>query len=94
VVVREPQPVEFRLRGHTRRVMAAPGQTVLDAGLSAGLSLPYSCTLGGCATCQVTLCEGEVWMEEPNCLTDEERARRQVLMCVSRPVSPVVVDVP
>jgi ferredoxin len=67
---------------------------VLEAGLAAGLDLPHSCTLGGCGTCMVTLREGEVRMEEPHCLSAEERARGQVLMCVSRPVSPVTVEVP
>jgi hypothetical protein len=33
-------------------------------------------------------------MEEPNCLMPEEREQGQVLACISRPVKPVVVDVP
>lgn len=89
----QTQPVEVRLGGVPHRVMAAPGATVLEAGLAAGLPLPYSCTLGGCGTCRVTLLSGEVRMEEPNCLTHEERERGQVLACVARPVSPVTVEV-
>jgi hypothetical protein len=33
-------------------------------------------------------------MEEPNCLTAEERARGQVLACVARPLTPVTLEVP
>jgi ring-1,2-phenylacetyl-CoA epoxidase subunit PaaE len=32
-------------------------------------------------------------MEEPNCLTTEERERGYVLACVSRPCTPVTVEV-
>ena len=29
-------------------VVVEPGQTLLDAGLAAGLPMPYSCTVGNC----------------------------------------------
>jgi ferredoxin len=89
-----PQPVEICVGGVSHRVMAASGETVLEAGLAAGLPMPFSCAMGGCGACQVTLLEGEVRMEEPHCLTREERARGRVLACVSRPVSPVKVELP
>ncbi|HEX8704229.1 MAG TPA: ferredoxin--NADP reductase [Myxococcaceae bacterium] len=89
-----PQPVEFRIRGTSRNVIVPPGMSMLEAGIAAGLSLRYSCTMGGCGTCRVKLAEGQVAMEEPNCLMPREREQGQVLACVSRPVTPVVVDVP
>ncbi|WP_224363301.1 ferredoxin--NADP reductase [Hyalangium versicolor] len=88
-----PQPVEIRLRGREpRRFVAPAGMTVLEAALSAGLSLQYSCTLGGCGSCRLRLVEGEVRMEEPNCLLPQERPLRHVLACISRPLSPVVLE--
>ncbi|MCY1077952.1 2Fe-2S iron-sulfur cluster-binding protein [Archangium lansingense] len=87
------QPVEVRLGGVSHRLMAAPGATVLEAGLAAGLPLPYSCAVGGCGTCRLSLLSGEVHLEEPNCLSLEERASRQVLACVARPLSPITVEV-
>lgn len=89
-----PQPVKVHLRGVARELTVPAGATVLEAALSAGLPMPYSCAMGGCGACKVTLRTGEVRMEEPNCLTAEERARGQVLACVSRPVTPVTVEVP
>jgi ferredoxin-NADP reductase len=68
-----------------RAVMVGPGATILDAGLGAGVAMPYSCAMGGCGACAVTLVEGAVDMDEPTCLTADERSRGVVLACVARP---------
>lgn len=86
--------MEIHLEGQVHRVTAARGVTLLEAGLSASLPMPYSCTVGGCGTCLVRLLSGEVRLEEPNCLSQEERASGMVLACVSRPLSAVAVEVP
>jgi ferredoxin-NADP reductase/predicted pyridoxine 5'-phosphate oxidase superfamily flavin-nucleotide-binding protein len=70
-----------------------PGQTLLDAGLAAGLPMPYSCTVGNCGDCMVTLRTGEVAMNEPNCLTPRQKADGYVLTCVGCPLSPVTLDI-
>jgi ring-1,2-phenylacetyl-CoA epoxidase subunit PaaE len=64
-----------------------PGQTLLEAGLAAGVDMPYSCTMGGCAACKLELVAGEVIQREPNCLDPGERARGYVLACIANPVS-------
>ena len=87
------QPLTVRGDGAARRAVVAAGQTLLEAGLGAGASMPSSCTMGGCGACRVTLLEGEVRMEEPNCLTEAERAAGQVLACVARPLTAVTVEV-
>nr|WP_225937595.1 ferredoxin--NADP reductase [Myxococcus sp. RHSTA-1-4] len=88
------QPLTVHLRGAVRELTVPAGTTVLEAALSAGLPMPYSCAMGGCGACRVTLRSGEVRMEEPNCLTVDEHERGQVLACVARPVTPVTVEVP
>jgi ferredoxin-NADP reductase len=70
-----------------------PGQTLLDAGLAAGLSMPYSCTVGNCGDCMVKLRVGEVAVNEPNCLTPQQKADGYVLTCVGCPLSKVTLDV-
>ncbi|MFD5827415.1 2Fe-2S iron-sulfur cluster-binding protein [Lentzea sp. NPDC060358] len=61
-----------------------PGQTLLDAGLAAGLPLPYSCTVGSCGDCVVRLRSGRVTREEPGGL---------VRTCTSAPLSEVTLEV-
>jgi len=85
--------VQMRVGDDLRDVIVAPGRTLLEAGLSSGASLPFSCTMGGCAACKVRLGAGDVRMEEPNCLTAEERAGGYVLTCVGRPLGPCLIEV-
>jgi ferredoxin-NADP reductase len=89
-----PQPITIRRRGAETTVVATPGETVLESGLRAGVAMPFSCAMGGCAACKVRLIDGEVDMEEPNCLGPDERAARFVLACVSRAKSALTVEVP
>ncbi|MEW2131820.1 2Fe-2S iron-sulfur cluster-binding protein [Streptomyces sp. NPDC005435] len=71
-----------------------PGRTLLDGALTAGLPLPYSCTVGNCGECAVRLRAGDVTMSTPNCLTEQQRAEGWVLTCVGRACSAVEVEVP
>jgi len=66
-------------------------QAVLDAGLAAGLDLPYSCRGGMCCTCRAKLLEGEVRMTRNFALEPHELAAGYVLTCQSVPQTPRVV---
>lgn len=92
--VRDPgkQPVTLKAGGRTVETFTN-GQTLLEAGLAAGVDMPFSCAMGGCAACKVKVTAGEVVMEEPNCLTDAEREEGYVLACVGRAASPCTVEV-
>lgn len=79
--------IRFEDRGVTTPVVVAEGQTMLEAVLNAGVDLPFSCTLGGCGTCKVRLLEGEIELDEPNCLMPEELEAGWRLSCVGRPKS-------
>ncbi|MDQ1041290.1 ferredoxin-NADP reductase/predicted pyridoxine 5'-phosphate oxidase superfamily flavin-nucleotide-binding protein [Streptomyces sp. V3I8] len=74
-------------------VVVEPGRTLLDAGLAAGLPMPYSCTVGNCGDCMVRLRGGEVTQNEPDCLTPRQRADGYVLTCVNSPLSKVTLDI-
>lgn|GEM_PF-3205106 len=74
-------------------VLVEPGQTLLDAGLAAGLPMPYSCTVGNCGECVVKLRAGQVAQHEPNCLTPRQQADGYVLTWVGRPMSKVTLDI-
>ncbi|WP_212987551.1 2Fe-2S iron-sulfur cluster-binding protein [Actinoplanes auranticolor] len=74
-------------------VVVEPGQTLLDAGLAAGLPMPFSCTVGNCGECMVRLRGGEVTQNGPNCLTPGQQADGFVLACMSCPLSTVTLDI-
>jgi ferredoxin-NADP reductase len=86
--------VTLRMRGGERRVIVGGGRTILETALDAAVDMPFSCAVGGCGTCRVRLAAGSVAMDEPNCLSADERAAGYVLACVSRPTSPCTLEVP
>jgi ferredoxin-NADP reductase len=83
---------EITFAASGRRVTAQPGQTILQAGLAAGVDLPFSCTMGGCGACKVKKSAGEVVLSEPNCLTDREREEGYVLACCCYADTPVTIE--
>ncbi len=86
----EPYSVEFRASGRT--VSQRPGETILDAGLGGGLKLDFSCTVGGCGACKLRVLKGAVTVDEPNCLTDQERSDGYILGCSAYAHESVVLD--
>lgn len=86
----QAQTVHFTRQN--REIQVIPGQTLLDAALRSGVSLDYGCQVGGCGHCRIRITSGDVTMDEPNCLSDEERAEGYRLACVSYPCSPLSVD--
>lgn len=78
-------------RKHTIRY--EPGDTILAAARRAGLSPPFSCEQGNCATCMAHLDAGSVTMRANNALSADDVAEGWVLTCQAIPTSrEVVVD--
>jgi ferredoxin-NADP reductase len=75
-----------------QRVTTRAGQTLLQAGLEAGIALPSSCTIGGCGACKVRKLEGSVVMSEPNCLSEAEREAGYVLACCAYADTNLVIE--
>jgi ferredoxin len=82
-------PRTLRVGGRALEVLG--GETLLEASSRAGVPLDSSCTMGGCGACRMRLVAGEVELEEPNCLSDDERRQGLVLTCVARPKSDVTL---
>ncbi|MFP5406160.1 MAG: 2Fe-2S iron-sulfur cluster-binding protein, partial [Gammaproteobacteria bacterium] len=84
--------VELVADGKTRRLRVPyDGQAILDAGLAAGMNLPFACKGGVCCTCRARVLEGEVRMDRNYTLEAHEIADGFVLTCQSHPVSARVV---
>lgn len=83
-------PVRFARSGV--EVDVRSDETLLEAGLRAGVAMPFSCTMGGCAACKCRVQSGKVHMPDPNCLSTDEARRGEVLTCIARPRSPLTLD--
>jgi ring-1,2-phenylacetyl-CoA epoxidase subunit PaaE len=68
--------------------IADASQTVLEAGLAAGVALPYSCKAGVCCTCKVKLLEGQVDMGLSDALETYERDMGYILTCQAHALTP------
>jgi ferredoxin-NADP reductase len=93
----EPAPVDgsapidaqvtIELDGRTDTTSHHPGTTVLQTARQMGMSPPFSCESGSCASCMARLVEGTVEMRVNNALTPEEVEEGWVLTCQSVPTS-------
>lgn len=80
--------------GTGRDFVAAQGATLLDAALSSGISLPYSCKTGRCNTCKCKIIEGETLaLGDEIGLTAAEKTEGWILSCVRTAISDVVMEV-
>ena len=77
------------------RIVARPGETLLEAGLRAGLALPYDCRAGGCGLCICTVLNGRIDQGpyQAAALTAAMRARGQALMCCAVALEDVELEV-
>lgn len=78
--------------GHILQV--EPTETILEAALREGFSLPYGCRNGSCGICKGKILEGTVdygqYSEEA--LTDEERRNGNALFCCAVPSADLVIE--
>lgn len=75
--------------------MCREDESILKAGLAAGLRLPYECSTGSCGSCRARLVSGHVesrWPEAPG-LSGRDRAKGRILCCQSEPRGDVQLDV-
>jgi ring-1,2-phenylacetyl-CoA epoxidase subunit PaaE len=82
---------EAMLDGIRHRFPIGTEETIIDAALTAGLDLPYSCRGGMCCTCRARLVHGEVAMDRNYSLERWELEAGYVLTCQSRPKSAKIV---
>jgi ferredoxin-NADP reductase len=85
-----PAVVTIELEGRTATTEHRPGTTILQTARQLGMSPPFSCESGSCASCMARLVDGEVTMFVNNVLTDDEVDDGWVLTCQSVPVTPSV----
>jgi CDP-4-dehydro-6-deoxyglucose reductase len=87
--------VRVSLSKSARSFSVAPGQSILDSALAAGLNLPHGCKGGNCGACRAHLHRGKV--DYPNGpplgLSDAERSDGLILLCQARAQSDLSIDI-
>ena len=70
------------------------GDTVLIAGISQGIGLPYGCKDGACGSCKCKMLSGSVvhGNHQSKALSPEEEADGFVLTCCATPLSDLVLE--
>jgi len=80
--------------GHeTVTIECGLNESLLSAGLRAGIGLPYACCSGICGSCRFEIVAGEIrsqWPDAPGLGSRDHRLHRQ-LACQSRPLTDCVI---
>lgn len=78
--------------GHTFEVR--PSQTVLEAAIDAGITLPYGCRNGACGACKGKVLSGKVMHDDyqGNALSEQELDSGMALFCCARPLEDLVIE--
>ena len=88
----ESYRITFRPSG--RIITTEPTETILEAALRYGLSLPYGCRNGSCGTCKGKIIQGIVdygaYSEEA--LTEQEKEQQLALFCCAKPLSDLEIE--
>lgn len=77
-----------------RQFAAEADETLLDAALRQGLTLPHGCKDGACGSCKGKLLDGKVDMGSVSLqsLSEDEKAAGLILFCCARPESDVSIE--
>lgn len=81
----EESEVTIVLDGQEHILNVKGSTPILEAGLDAGLDMPYSCQSGLCTACRGKCLEGKVSIEEADGISQEEIDEGYALLCVGKP---------
>ncbi|OJV17272.1 MAG: hypothetical protein BGO21_25600 [Dyadobacter sp. 50-39] len=67
-------------------------KSILEASEDAGINIDYSCRVGTCGVCKITLISGKVTMDVEDALTEDDKAQNIILACQAKATEAVSVD--
>ncbi|HNN46761.1 MAG TPA: 2Fe-2S iron-sulfur cluster-binding protein, partial [Azospira sp.] len=84
--------VTIQPSGHTLSTEA--GESILEAALRQGLTLPYGCRDGACGACRGKVLSGEVdhGKAQDHALSQADREQGLALFCCASPRSDLVIE--
>jgi len=87
-------PFQVSIEPSQRTFTVSEGETLLSAGIRAGINLPYGCKDGACGSCKCKKLSGSVVHStyQAKALSDAEAAQGFVLTCCATPTSDVVLE--
>ncbi len=83
---KEPRLVTIRIKGNIFHIHVKYPDSVTKAAAKQGISLPYSCESGKCASCIASVVKGQMWMAYNQVLTDREIQSGRILSCQAFPI--------
>ena len=90
----EPMSYQVTVQPSGRQFVAEADETILDAALRQGLTMPYGCKDGACGACKGHVQSGSVdhGKAQAHALKDEEKAAGMALYCCAKPQSDLVIE--
>jgi CDP-4-dehydro-6-deoxyglucose reductase, E3 len=87
-------PFTITIKPSNHSFTAEADETILEAGLRHGYTMPYSCRDGVCGACKGKILQGEVDYGEYQsfALSNAEKAAGAALFCKSKPKSDLVIE--
>ncbi len=87
-------PFQVTIEPSQRTFTVSGGETLLTAGIRAGINLPYGCKDGACGSCKCKKLSGTVVHStyQAKALSEDEAAQGFVLTCCATPTSDVVLE--
>lgn len=87
-----PHQIIIQPSGHVLQVES--GETILEAALREGFSLPYGCRNGSCGMCKGKIIQGAVdyGRHSEETLTEEEKRDGKALFCCASPLTDLVIE--
>ena len=88
------KPYQILLKPSGHIFFAEPTETILEAALRQGLSLPYGCRNGACGTCKGKIIQGHVdyGCHDEAALTELEKQQGMALFCRAIPQSDLEIE--
>jgi ferredoxin len=84
--------IHNRQTGRTETRTVPEGKYILHSCEALGGELPFSCRNGACTACAVKILSGQVYQPEAMGLSPKLKEDGYALLCVSYPVSDLVVE--
>jgi ferredoxin len=84
--------IHNRQQGTTETVEVPEGKYILHSCEGEGVELPFSCRNGACTACAVRILSGQVHQPEAMGLSPKLKEDGYALLCVSYPLTDLVVE--